>query len=40
MTHCDDNEQGKPSDTTYEDDDGRITFKSEVELAVKNGKAT
>ena len=40
---CDDNEQGKSSETTYEDDEEPIPPRSEVELAVKqlkNGKAT
>ena len=42
-TYCDDNEQGKSSETTDEDDEELIPLRSEVELAVKqlkNGKAT
>ena len=41
-TYCDDNEQGKSSETTYEGDEELIPLRSEVELAVKelkNGKA-
>ena len=42
-TYSDDNEQGKSSETTDEDDEELLHLRSEVELAVKqlkNGKAT
>ena len=36
---CDDNEQGKSSETTDEDDEERIPLRSEVVLTVKQLKA-